>query len=699
MQLAALCLLLPLAPQDAGTQRKVSGVEPPSTIRVQVVDPEGAPLAGMEVATLRRGPSAASRRGESLVLHRGWTPSGVLTDEQGFALVEHLSPGEYFVAAGVFCDWFYATSDHVPVGASVELSTRPVPSDRVISGKIQREAGDGLQDCRVRFFYDDPRRPGEKRVAVDESGRFALLTDRAQQEGALLVSSYRNSARTSGVSAVAGGTRGLDITMPKARKLKLDVRNQFEEPVETVQASFSWVLGEYVVFSSAFMFRPSGGSGVWELPNVPFKVQVKASGHETLNAGPFDPSAIRGGKLNLRLRRYPSIQGRVVQDGQPVPDVSVSKRLVGDGGARGVEFGQATKTDEQGRFRLSLGQSGQTEFRAWSRQHGEGRLGPILIDPENSVLQPIEIEITEAPGTIRGKVRLPEGISPSSVWLSAENGYGYVMLDKEGGYSMPELAPGPTTLFVYRRFGDGGWTPVSTTTSRSNGGWIHMSHGPSRAPEWLKVVPATRTIVKAGQTVECDIDLTQEPRCVLKGRVSIDGRAPEHTQEAGFLYSEPGYSVALHHGWVSDYESKTEIALDGSFELHASRPGTYQLSVRLNLPGSSWEITDEVEIPLGLSEWSHDFPTGSLTVLPKQAGETLEGFSGRTRWSGPGNLHVLIPAKADKETRRTTLALVPAGNLELLKPGWRETTPIARTKVAPGESAQFNFPGYPKQED
>lgn len=539
----------------------------------------------------------------------------------------------------------------------------------------------------------------EKKVygRTDSDGHFRLLAGE-HVEGALHVSLHGYGTTSAAIDPVRSGTTGHRMRLGLKDTLEFEVQDADGRELERPQVTFYWNLAgcklqDYPGPPNGFLATRDGIW--WERPSVPFSVRVSAEGYEPGEFGPFDPQDVES-PMVLQLVSYPRLRGRVLCKGLPVANATVALR--GAPQARTMELERlalyslpvtTAQTDEDGNYDVMFWRPGTYVVRAWSPTLGLGISDPMALELDTPPL-PVNVDLTHAPGSIAGKVLFPAGHGPGELFLSVSNRTAYVVLASDGSFVLPGLAPGPTTVQLRRGSGssDG---PVSTTIVRKAGSqWIYMSHGPGRAPEWLRSEPTYDVQVIPGEQASLTIDLTRASACVLEGQVLVNGKPPRYAPRTrGGWFFAPTPRVILDRGDGVDYVSRAELDEQGRFQLQAALPGTYRLRIEVPVGEDlEWQIMDAVELKQGTTAWTENFTTGSARVYPGDSDWKPFSADAALRWRGPGDLRVFLPwSPADEETGALLYEAVPAGIVQFIvdRSGKREV--ILEQEIRVGEEA------------
>ena len=223
-----------------------------------------------------------------------------------------------------------------------------------------------------------------------------------------------------------------------------------------------------------------------------------------------------------------------------------------------------------------------------------------------------------------------------------------------------------------------------------------MSHGPGRAPEWLRSEPTFDVQVVAGEQVSLTIDLTRTGACVLEGQVLVNGAPPRYAPRTqGGWYISPTPRVVLDRGDGMDYASRAELDEQGRFQLQASKPGTYRLRIEVPVGEDfEWWIFDAVQLEPGTTTWTRDFTTGSARVLTGVDDDWgVLSEQGALRWRGPGDLRVFsFDPGVDDEAHTLSFDAVPTGTVRFFVDQTTEREVLIEEEIRAGAETVLRLP-------
>jgi len=580
-----------------------------------------------------------------------------------------------------------------PYDASAETSTAAhtepaVGAGRVLAGVVLLPDRTPAPKARLSFVWRDDGRAREVRAWGDGAGRFAFALEAPDLEGELVACDLDQRASPVVRSGVRAGASDLELVLGPPSLLTLEVRDAHERPVADVAANVTWQIGGAPVSGDAPPDSVGGEPVRWPRPPAPFTVSLFSPAFAEVRFGPFDPAQL-GETLVLHVERYPTLSGRVIRRGEPVSGASVQLTSSAPRTALDVELeaprlGGFGRTDDHGEFQFPYYRPGPYDLRAWADGKGASESRPLALD--GNPVEGLELELAHDTGAIEGRVRLPSGREAQELWLSVSSG-GYRRLHADGTFRLPDLLPGACRIRVVKGMG--------FDLGEGAEEWIHISHGPSRPPDWLPVQPTYTVEVHSGETAHLDIDLVTPAAYRLRGVLHLDGRTPSVRTPIRSTAEVPP-RIALDRGQIFDLVSTTDLAADGSFTLEAAEPGTYRLRTELELAGGKlerWTVLDRVVLTADPAEWRLDVATGSLRVLPADVASSLGSFRAFVRWAGAAEQRVFVHNPDYDASRGARLfPHVPAGTVQLVEDGTNGRRVLLECEVRAGETTEVRWP-------
>lgn len=693
-------------------RRTPPGADPPppdpGTLSVRVLDGGGEPVPrarvlAAEVARELRPPGGPIASAED-VRHA----SSAMAGDDGVARLAGLRPGAWRPWAGKHL-WHYHPGPVVEVDGAfapreVVIHIQPLSAHQLLSGRVVDPAGAPVARAHLDFHWREGERLERRSTVSAADGRFALGLGWPEVRGALLAS--HGILGSVVVDGVGPGDGELEVRLRARRELVLDPRGRDGEPLERFDARFErQILGLWAAEPRPERRRPDEPL-YWHLPDVPFRVNVRADGYGSQTFGPFEPESI-GRTLRVDLEPLEVARGRVSLAGEPVAGAVVCFELplagfVGD--ALDLELARRptspmlrasrqVRSDAQGRFELPLepGLIGTFDLVARSAPYLEARVAGIAVDAR-SALGDFELALAALRGAIRGVVLTPPDISPRSVWvqLSRPGESFHTGVDGHGRFGVDSLGAGRWRLAVHDR------GSAAAADDSDVGARLVYSHGPGEeAPAWCLHDTSRFVDLVPGEAVEVELDLTRAPACRLEGAFLLDGRplAPMRDGIDGY-FRFSGRRAYLELEGELGPSSRSYLGPDGTFLLGVEQPGAYRLRLELPLDiGTTLVVLDRVELRSGTVSWSLDLATARLAVQP---GSSLgpDSFALVHRWRGPGELRVVsqFPVR-DSERRQLVFPQVPSGpGTLLLDPVRAAPTVLTDVDVAPGGETLIDLP-------
>ncbi|MEM7310304.1 MAG: carboxypeptidase-like regulatory domain-containing protein [Planctomycetota bacterium] len=423
----------------------------------------------------------------------------------------------------------------------------------------------------------------------------------------------------------------------------------------------------------------TGGYAELREPNEPFALRLRAEGASEEAFGPFEPGDLAD-HTPLRLAAAQGIRGRVVDGDAPVPGARVqllqlpmARVLIHVNGfpSRVPAWPQhEVETDEEGRFTLTPDEAGDYVVRVERSGYAPSEREFLGLDPVRGHDE-LELALTGG-GSIAGRVRPRAGddVAGTIVALSRGDAWPRVLrADAEGHFRADRLTPGPWRVEVLAE--DPNLGEMSSLHSAYEGGVDPFE---------------PNTQVYEGQLTRHDLDLERLPRCVVRGRFTLNGEPAS------------GWSAELRREIFNGRDADNPTAAldpDGGFELEVANEGPHRLAFRSPGGQEGLAITLALDLTTGTTEVDRDLAVGRLV------GEgALSTAAGSTRlyaeWRGEDGAHARLRVRPAADG---TFALdpVPAGAIELVrypKEVWSSgaARTVAEVEVPAGGEGRVQLP-------
>jgi hypothetical protein len=326
-------------------------------------------------------------------------------------------------------------------------------------------------------------------------------------------------------------------------------------------------------------------------------------------------------------------------------------------------------TGEDGKFVLSVRKSGvfylytaHEGFALWEK-------GPIPIDHRTG-LEGITVNLVKG-GALLGRVWMPPGRDPAGVIVALSRGDPFPESQRthtDGTFRFENLTPGR-------------WQ-VERREKEITGIQYMSTKDEDLEPPTIPWV----CYVEEGKTTRHDLDLTGGTKCLLKGRLTLDGVAPAGW-EAQLLTADSARRKVLQ---------ECPLDLEGGFILTTQTPGAYCLLLTSMESGSSkLSLVDRLELTDGETVWNADLATGWLELrssIPVDKRTTKIWH----RWKGPDHLEASTEIHLEPALESIRFR-VPAGSgriIRLEKAASKERIMedvLAEVEVSAGESVTIQL--------
>ncbi len=632
-------------------------------IHGRVVDGAGAPLEGAWVKLTNELPDPRSidrqRRSE-----RDWTGENGLpatyTDAAGEFSLAGVPVGFARMCAGAD-EYLASWSAPIEVRAGsesygIELVLEERDPRDWIAGIVVDPEGNPVPGADVHYEHRSFLSKGGGSTSVDRDGRFEIdVRDRAEYD--LCARDDLNRWGDAVLEDVEPGSHDIVLQLTEPITTRLFVTSS-DERFETFDVSvrapdhgdtYEWVSD----------LVPSEEGLELHVPRAEFVVEVFAEAHEIAVLGPYEGEDVPA-ELRASLVSLPGVRGVVRAAGAKVAGARVELYELADDRIEHNDFPVTVdpssrargRSDEDGRFDLTLRREGTFLLRAEADGFAATELGPFTIDPEVGLFD-LEVEL-DTGGAIEGFVLAPAGSEPAGTIVAINRGDAHartLRVGADGRFRFELLTPG-----VYE---------VQVTDEEINPNGYHTSTNSHKSPHVIE----GDCVVSTGRTTWYDLDLGGgEEACVVNGSLRLDGGAPG-----------PWKVTLLPSGatrWNTGDHPSTTLGLDGRFTLRTRKPGAYDLLFAA--PGDEGEVTRlmaPIELDRGERDFSLDLTTGTVTI------ENVDPWPGNDDEPSVRRLHFLVwerdgvraivPIGGD-ETRRCTVPQVPAGHLRVCRLGLAE---------------------------
>jgi RNA polymerase sigma-70 factor (ECF subfamily) len=614
---------------------------PAGILSGRVIGPDGSAFSGATLVV------TAPDLLESLEAARVQGPGdperrlGALSGPGGEFEIAGVAPGTVRVWAGA-PGMRYAISAPVFVAARersepIELRLEELRADDRIRGIVRSPEGEPVARAAISGFERAGGGGSSLQVDVGDDGRFELKAKRGYVYDLEAYDAEDRWARVA-IEGILPGAQDVELRFLPSRWIEVLARGPGGEPVEEFVLGASDADGW--MFERVWDTSHPGGRARLRVPTSEFSVAVEARGFVRGLRGPFRPDEAPA-TLELDLEPQPGVHGRVVTGGRPLAGARVAlyraasgTRIEHKGYPSLVDPNEAdaTTTDGEGRFVLSLARRGSFFVRAEGEGLAAGELGPFELDPETG-RRDLELELGPG-GALEGRVLLPAGRDPSGVIVALNRGDAHALTvrsDEEGRFAFERLMPGlwhlsRGTIEVDSLLGGTSYSGANVTTT----------------------IPYNCTI-RPGEITRQDLDLRDFEACELNGVLTVNG-APA---ASWVVTAWPGArQVAIAA------PPSTALAADGSFTVVVDEPGPLRLDFSPPAEeGGDGRIDALTEVRPGPNDWSADFAMGRVIGRAPsiEPGDTLAYVS------GDGVVpHCWLPIHVD-DAGRFVLPYAPAG--------------------------------------
>ncbi|HEX6883537.1 MAG TPA: sigma-70 family RNA polymerase sigma factor [Planctomycetota bacterium] len=555
--------------------------------------------------------------------------------------------------------------------SGVEIALAPLAPENRLRGIVLDPTGAPVPFAEIAYRH--ATRGGNSvtsgQTRADREGRFEFLLA-ADARSWLRATDPAGRWNAGSLADVPNGARELELRLREAREVELVVRSRSGGALESFAVELRGTEGgedleelarelgaeraaQHVAAQAprlgglARAEHPQGRARV-ALPEQPFYLRVLASGHHLFQLGPLAPERV-GATLECTLEPSPGLAGLVLRGDEPAAGVRVVLRAEVDPDEEVEADGyrlrlhpdahDEARTDDEGRFLLTVRAAGRYVVRAEPGTGAPAELGPLELDPTLGG-PPVELRLGQG-GAVEGRVVLADGADPEGAIVGITRGDGAARtrrVGRDGRFRFEELLPGPWRVELRDEEVFGPTRSISTR----RGGRI--------APFDL----AANCTVHEGETTYVDVSDVEEGAFLFSGRLMVDERPAL------------GWTAKLGPAGVLDFDDGAWSALDtdGRFELQVRAPGRYRLTLRrLGSERQEQLLFEDVELVGGDGPWERALHMGKLRLSGLDAWDGEGAPPVVHHWKGTGQLFVLTVSVIDGEPIE-----VPAGRSELRAP-------------------------------
>ncbi len=660
---------------------------PGGAVSGRIVDEAGRGIAGALVtaseASLRRQAIEVARFGPTrLSVPQATTETGgdfaLWGVSEGFVRVWARAPG-----------WLPGCTGAVEIRTGqesygVELVLSEVSPENSICGAVLDPEGQPVPFAQLEYFHrskDIGLGVGDS-IAAKEDGSFEFVLA-ADTRLSITARDPKGWYGPASAEDVTCGRGDLVLRLTEGRRVRLTALGADGRILERFRYELLGVDGELSLHEG----RPVDGEAdevSFPVPGQAFLLRVTAPLHRIETMGPLDPGATPEA-IEVRMSAAPGLAGSVLAANRPVEGARAflyalvaSDERVERNGLRcwlDPEILEEAETDAEGRFVLSVRDSGEFVVRVEAEGFAPAEAGPLSLAPDAHP-EPLTIPVG-AGGTIEGRVIPAAGGDPTGTIVAAHRGDAHervLRVGPDGAFRFPGLMPG--SWRVERREQEF----LRTTTSTS-----------PRVDRGFDEEVDLNCEVFEGAVTAFDLHLGDPEAFKLEGLLTLDG-APAQGWTA-WLCPPDALFFDNSGQWPS-------VALDpgGRFELGAFEPGRYKLVVKHASTSDEQVFADDVHLSDPVTPWSLELATGSLLIegCPTEPPED-DIPPWIYLWEGAGDLvYVRLPMPDD--SGRCRFEAVPTGEGRLVRPSMEtirtpEAWPIAaRVRILRDREARIAAP-------
>lgn len=559
----------------------------------------------------------------------------------------------------------------------VNITLPPLKAQNHILLHVVSPAGESIPGAELNFRYTSEilhTTYSGNRIA-DEYGRYEFVV----KDDTQLWVNATDPEELYGASAledIGTGPNEITLQLTEARFGELTVTRSSGGSVGEFLVEIRSADGELV---HEEITAPEANEGLvrYRIPATPFLLHVTAPMAAIAELGPVAPKDAEN--LSVRLRELPGMHGVVTAGGKPLAHARVTLHqaaardieLSVDGFRCGYhrETAAAVRTDDRGRFALTVREPGDYVVRAEAEQYAAADTLPFTVELDLRS-SPIKLELGRG-GVIEGEVRTGTLESPIDTIVGVSRGDTYaqtVRVGHDGKYRFAGLTPG-----LWR-------VSAQTTLVRANSVLTEIREG-------RRVVPYDSLDwdceVREGQTTFHAVGLAGMANWSFEGNFSVAG---DTSLNWNARLLAPG------RFFVEDGPGAIGITANGDFKLPVDELGPYQLVLRGELAvGQECFIVHPIDAASD-SPWLFDLAVGELKLGGIEKGDGGEVPPLVLIHELPKDGIVLIAIAGD-EQGQVVLERAPAGKCRIVRPNPENLNPtewetIAEIEVPVGGSVQ-----------
>lgn len=641
--------------------------------RLTVHDPSGAPLEGARASWRYSREREVRETGGATRLTTSWTRGEERSNSLGQLRlgIERDFVNEVALELGGYARRVIGVARGE--GAERKLVLEPLLLGEMVHGYVVFPDGRPAGDVQVKLGTTGAQLLDE--TTTDPDGWFGFTVESPGASYFLTLAGPVRRFLCSQFDGIRAGPQEHRLVLARRSVLRVAVEVGGRKPTGEVQVVCEVQLGGgWLPTEHRGLGQLSVG---WALPAVPFRFLVRHGANPEVTAfGPYDPDRV-GAELTLELPGATVLRGTVLALGAPLAGATVA--VVG--GAAGGP-GISAVSDSVGHYLFEFGPERSTvQLRATHPDYGTVLSAALPLSARSE--QVVDLEMGDARTcALRGRVLLPDGLDPTQLHLAYSSLSGVQSLQPDGGFFVDSLPPGPLHVQV----NDGGvllWDALP-------GSFLPDRRPSGRRPEGIEVDREFEFVLASGEELDVELDLRSRSSCTLTGALGLQRADPPrlYISDRRHLYA----SLLTASGAAS--VGRGQILADGSFTIHAERPGDYILHVDFDGRGGYRMILDvPVHLEAGRNDWAGNWSRGDLRVLTGhqlEAGPYLGAWALERELGVGGSLRIELPRPGAEMQRKA-----PGGLLRGL-PSGTYTVPmlggvgaLEPVLIRAGEAAHF----------